>query len=202
MAGLPTFIDIRDGPSSPTSPLAVTLDLLFEHSPILINTLEPKLNKVIKLNPSLETYTGLIDLALEEIGRWDVEAQSEFISGHPRIGENRNLSTLSASEQGAQGVNHTPSEVLARLGQLNALYELKYPGLRYITFVNGRSRAAIAEEMETKLGLPHSLSDLDSQGDNLQPVEFDSEDWRSELHRAIYDVGRIAKNRLRALGAN
>lgn len=202
MTTLPTLDNIRDGVSSPTSPLALTLDTLFEHSPILVNTLEPSLNIIIKSNPPLKTYGSLIDLALEEIGKWDIEAQAEFISGHPRIGENKGLSTLSATEQGAQGIQPTPPEVLARLKQLNALYEEKYPGLRYITFVNGRTRAEIAEEMEVKLGISQSSTDLDSAGERTQSVEFDSEEWRYELHRAIHDIGRIAKSRLRALGAN
>lgn len=34
---------------------------------------------------------------------------------------------------------------------LNSLYEESYPGLRYTTFVNGRSRAEIAQEMEVRL---------------------------------------------------
>lgn len=34
---------------------------------------------------------------------------------------------------------------------LNALYEEAFPGLRYITFVNGRSRAEIIPELEVSL---------------------------------------------------
>lgn len=42
---------------------------------------------------------------------------------------------------------------------LNSLYEEMYPGLRYTTFVNGRSRAAIASELEVRLlpAFPHAF---------------------------------------------
>ncbi|KAJ3517738.1 hypothetical protein NLJ89_g295 [Agrocybe chaxingu] len=200
MASLPALADIQASSSSPQSPLANALEILFEHSPILINALEPQLNAVLKSSPTLDSYVQLIDAALVELANWDVGAQSEFISGHPRIGESANLSKLSASEQGAQGVIPTPPEVLARLEHLNALYEVKYPGLRYITFVNGRSRAVIAEGMEGALKIPHSLSPDEPRRDSIIPVETGGKEWKTELDRAVYDVGRIAKSRLGKLG--
>lgn len=139
-------------------------------------------------------------MSLEEIFKWDIPNQSEFISGHPRIGENSNLSKLSAKEQGALGVKPTPPEVIARLAHLNALYEARFPGLRYITFVNGRSRAAIAEEMEGVLGLEHSLSPDQPNVETIKPIERTDAKWLSELRRAVEDVGRIAKSRLGSLG--
>ncbi|KAH9479516.1 putative allantoinase 1 [Psilocybe cubensis] len=202
MSALPAIEDIQTEPSGPSSPLAVALEVLFERSPILINVLEPQLSAVLKSKSSVISYTDLINDALEEIEKWDVTAQSEFISGHPRIGESKNLSTLSASEQGAQGLKPTPPEVLARLQHLNACYERKYPGLRYITFVNGRNRAAIAEEMESMLGISHSLSDVDPEVESISPIDVEGDEWRKELSRAVYDVGQIAKSRLGALGVH
>ncbi|KAF9480493.1 hypothetical protein BDN70DRAFT_877474 [Pholiota conissans] len=200
MPAVPALPEIQNSPSNPHSPLATALELLFEHSPVLVDVLEPQLSIVLKASPSFVSYADLVDTALSEIAKWDVEAQAEFIAGHPRIGESKNLSTLSANEQGAHAVKPTPPEVLARLAHLNACYEIKYPGLRYITFVNGRSRATIAEEMEAMLGLARSLSKEDPIIESISPVEFGSHDWRSELERAIYDIGRIAKSRLGALG--
>jgi len=127
------------------------------------------------------------------IARCDLKDQSEFISGHPRIGETKNLSKLSASEQSAQGVNPTPPEVLARLAHLNACYEVVYPGLRYITFVNGRTRAAIAGEMESALGFIHSTDLSEPAIETMVPKEVGSEEWIRELNRAVYDVGRIGR---------
>ncbi|PPQ91482.1 hypothetical protein CVT25_013740 [Psilocybe cyanescens] len=202
MSALPTPAEIQSAPSGPISALAITLEVLFEHSPILINLLEPQLAAVLKSSPPIASYTELINLALEEIEKWEVEEQSEFISGHPRIGESKNLSTLSASEQGAQGLKPTPPEVLARLEHLNACYERRYPGLRYITFVNGRSRAAIVEEMEDMLKFSHSLSDREPTLESVTSVDVASEEWKKELSRAVYDVGRIGKSRLGALGVH
>lgn len=205
MASLPSLSDIQNhGSSSPDSPLAVTLSVLFEHSPILLSKLEPQLHDILKsqANPRIQpqSYTQLIDVSLENILGWDFPSQAEFISGHPRIGENSNLSKLSAKEQGSLGLKPTPPEVLARLAHLNALYEARYPGLRYITFVNGRSRAVIAEEMESVLGIEHGVESDQPTIDAIQPIEQGSEEWLRELNRAIVDVGKIAKSRLGALG--
>ncbi|KAF9006003.1 Oxo-4-hydroxy-4-carboxy-5-ureidoimidazoline decarboxylase [Cyathus striatus] len=183
---LPALNDIQYTTSADAPYLASALSTLFEHSPILAIKLEPELSRKLKPLPPLSSYAQLIDIALETIDGWDVGAQSEFISGHPRIGESKNLSNLSAREQGS---NPTPPEVLARLEHLNACYEKTYPGLHYITF-----------EMEGKLELEHSLSPDEPVIDVLVPVEVSSETWRSELKRAIKDVGRIAKSRLSAFG--
>lgn len=203
MVSLPTLPEIQSSPSSPQSPLGEALDILFEHSPILLIKLEPQLHTLLKSSPPLESYTQLIDAALEEIGKWDTGAQAEFIAGHPRIGESKNLSKLSASEQGAQANQAaTSSETLARLARLNQLYEVKYPGLRYITFVNGRSRAVIAEELDDALQIPHSLTLDELDRTQITAVDAIGQEWRDELARAVCDVGRIAKSRLRALGVN
>jgi 2-oxo-4-hydroxy-4-carboxy--5-ureidoimidazoline (OHCU) decarboxylase len=167
--------------------------------------LEPQLHHRFSSESSssyihLGSYTQLIDLSLQEIFEWDIPSQSEFISGHPRIGENSNLSKLSAAEQGALRLKPTPPEVLARLAHLNALYEARYPGLRYITFVNGRSRPVIAEEMEDVLGIEHSLELDQPTVGTIKPIDQESEEWRRELKRAVGDVGKIAKSRLGALG--
>lgn len=90
--------------------------------------------------------------------------------------------------------------MLSRLSHLNACYEKKYPGLRYITFVNGRSRQAIAEEMEESLGLEHSLSSTEPPVSDVNGVEPSADEWKSELQRAIGDIGSIAKSRLKGFG--
>lgn len=198
MTSLPTLSTIS-GPSYPGSPLARALAILFESSPVLVSTLEPQLASSLK-DENLTSYPQLINAALGAIASWDTSYQSEFIAGHPRIGESKNLSNLSAKEQGAPGIIPTPPEVLARLSHLNACYETKYPGLRYITFVNSRTRRAIAEEMEDLLGLEHSLLPDNPPLASLSPVEANGLEWQAELRRAVQDVGRIAKSRLEILG--
>lgn len=199
MASLPTISEILNALPQAHSPLAVALSILFEPSPILLSTLEPQVAKKLASTP-ITTYSELIDIALSIIKGWDKVLRSQFIAGHPRIGETKNLSSLSAKEQGAiPAVAPTPPEVLARLGHLNACYERQYPGLRYITFVNGRSRAAIAEEMEGVLGIEHSLSPDEPTVDGFEAVHVGKDEWAAELNRAVGDVGLIAKSRLKAL---
>ncbi|KAI9440667.1 Piwi domain-containing protein [Lactarius indigo] len=109
------------------------------------------------------------------------------------LGRSKGLSALSASEQAAHA---TPPEVLERLVVLNEEYERRYPGLRYITFVNGRSRKMIMLEMEEKLGI---VDDSWVKGDSKEVYEVGSGEWVSEARRALQDVGNIAKSRLTAL---
>ncbi|KAJ6485868.1 Oxo-4-hydroxy-4-carboxy-5-ureidoimidazoline decarboxylase [Mycena sanguinolenta] len=150
-------------------------------------------------NPGFASYTELLDAAMAQVATWSISMRAKFIAGHPRIGETKNLSVLSAKEQGATPtIAPTPPEVLGRLAHLNACYEHRCPGLRYITFVNGRSRAEIAREMEDVLGLPHSLSPDQPPIEEIAVIEPETDAWRSELDRAVVDVGRIAHSRLGA----
>lgn len=204
---LPSLRDIVSNASKNTEDatalLATTVSLLFEPSPILFSKLVPQLTTSLSEDPSsVTTFTNLIDKAVESINLWDDGDKASFIKGHPRIGESHNLSKLSAKEQGGSNTNAsqtTPPEVLARLAHLNACYEHVYPDLVYITFVNGRSRAAIAEEMEDALGIEHSLDAGKPPVRELAVVEKGEMKWRSELNRAVVDVGRIAKSRLKGL---
>jgi len=181
------------------------LTQLFEHSDILTNKLIPEL--LHSTPESLLTDTdALIDRAIALIHAWGADEQAQFIIAHPRIGENKQLSALSAKEQSG-GLSattrvETPPEVLQRLEHLNACYEHVYAGLRYITFVNGRSRAAIAREMEDKLHLGHPLESYpdgpplnEPAPESLGCIAKGSEEWLTELERAVDDVGRIAKSR-------
>ncbi|KZV98790.1 hypothetical protein EXIGLDRAFT_727109 [Exidia glandulosa HHB12029] len=162
--------------------LADALSILFEPSPALLEKLVP----AIHAQPlqRVESYETFIDLALSIISSWPKEDRASFISGHPRIGEVKNLSALSAAEQARTA---TPPEVLERLGRQNEEYETLYPRLRYITFVNGRSRAQVADEMEERLQRV--------RGDG----QVDEREWEGELMRAVVDVGKIAKSRLSVL---
>lgn len=168
---------------------------LFEHSDVLSQRLLPEL--LATQHDKLPAYhradiEAVLGRSMDIIRGWDPEVQAQFIAGHPRIGETKNLSVLSAKEQGGG----TPPQVLARLAHLNVCYEQAYPGLRYITFVNGRSRAVIAEEMEDKLRITHSLSPDQPSVESFTPIEKYSHAWRQELNRAVEDIGRIAHSRM------
>ncbi|KAI9429360.1 Oxo-4-hydroxy-4-carboxy-5-ureidoimidazoline decarboxylase, partial [Lactarius indigo] len=173
----------RDGP------LALAFATLFEPSSPLFEFLVPTVVANIdgaNLGGQIQrrSYNALIDTAIWELEKWPHDQQASFLGGHPRIGEIKGLSALSASEQAAHA---TPPEVLERLVVLNEEYERRYPGLRYITFVNGRSRKMIMLEMEEKLGI---VDDSWVKGDSKEVYE---------ARRALQDVGNIAKSRLTAL---
>lgn len=196
MSTLPSLSETLSSSSDPSSPLARALATLFEPSTTLFAHLVPQLVEHLS-SVQVTTYSGLIDAALHVVSLWRDPMKAEFIAGHPRIGENTNLSRLSAKEQAAAA---TPPEILARLAHLNACYEHRYPGLRYITFVNGRSRGMIKEEMEDILGISRSTSPDEPDLASLDTVQVGGEVWEAELERAMRDVGRIAKSRLSALG--
>jgi len=196
MSGLPALSAILSSPGNPDSPLAAALSMLFEPSAVLVEKLVPELSR--SLPSQVDSYSSLIDLSISKISSWEPRVKSAFIAAHPRIGELTNLSNLSRNEQAAKA---TSLDILFRLAQLNALYERRYPGLRYITFVNGRSRAEIKDEMESKLGDYVTVMAGPGGGfDEVAAVKVGGCEWLAELDRAIGDVAKIAKGRLNALG--
>jgi 2-oxo-4-hydroxy-4-carboxy--5-ureidoimidazoline (OHCU) decarboxylase len=104
------------------------------------------------------------------------DEQLELIDGHPRIGAPP--SSVSATSYREQGYEHDPgtADLQERLDRLNSDYEARF-GFRFVVFVNGRSRAEIADVMED-----HLDADRDA-----------------ELSRALTDVFAIARSRLARL---
>jgi 2-oxo-4-hydroxy-4-carboxy--5-ureidoimidazoline (OHCU) decarboxylase len=75
------------------------------------------------------------------------DEQIELLNAHPRIGATpASVSALSYREQGYDKDAGT-TELQARLDTLNDEYERRN-GFRFVIFVNGRSRAEIADIME------------------------------------------------------
>ncbi|GAA6047881.1 hypothetical protein JCM3770_004689 [Rhodotorula araucariae] len=206
----PPRIDLLVHSPSP-APYIPVLATLLEPSPPLKHLLAPQLHAHIAALPASarpSSYAQLIDIAASIVDTWDVDDRAAFLAAHPRIGETKGLSTASAGEQAPkQGQQATPGEVLKRLQVLNSLYEDAFPGLRFITFVNGRSRAEIVPELETLLSLtlpPPSpstpeprLSDLRAR---LRVSPAGSQAWRAELNRGLADMWLIAKDRARQMG--
>lgn len=96
------------------SALQAPLELLLEASSSLEKLLVPQLHLALQgMSEKPVSYSDLLKLAEEVVDGWSIEDQADFVSAHPRIGETKNLSALSGSEQG--GVNPTPGEVLKRL---------------------------------------------------------------------------------------
>lgn len=107
---LPPLSDVVSSQES----LLEALSTLLEPSASLRDRLAPGLSQTLAARPSKPaTYGELVDLAQEQLGAWDQDAKADFLGGHPRIGEVKNLSKLSSKEQS----NATPTapEVLAKL---------------------------------------------------------------------------------------
>lgn len=189
---------------SPLDVLKKVVSTLFEHSPVLDEHLVPKLAS----SGEFTSHIDLIDRSAAIIRSWPSALRSSFISGHPRIGEQNpeRLSALSALEQARY---YTPPWVIERLGWLNGVYEGRYEGLRYITFVNGRTRREVMEEMENALGVekaggPEWKDGVEGSSTSLEEVglkvKVGGEEWSKELDRAVGEVILIARDRARGLG--
>ncbi|KAA1106633.1 hypothetical protein PGT21_036721 [Puccinia graminis f. sp. tritici] len=180
---LPTLQSLLD---SESAQLKDVLALLFEVSDSIEHKLIPILREEIQ-EKSPNSYSELIDHCQHIVeNRFSCDEQVNFLASHPRIGEVKGLSKFSSKEQG----NQTDPAILARLKELNMLYEQTYPGLRYVTFVNGRSRAEIVKEMEDL---------LTKEERPTTEVHLQDKEWQAELKRGIGDVFKIAQSRLKSM---
>jgi len=100
----------------------------------------------------------------------------KILAAHPRLGAKKVESELSAGEQASLAtVNAEEEEALKRL---NEEYEKKFPGMRYIAFVNGRSRQIIIKDMERRIS------------------RWDFEAEKEEAIKAMCDIARDRANKL------
>lgn len=150
MATLPAIDTV---PSLPTESRAKILDLLFEPCTQL-HTLSVSLLQESRF----ETYSALIAAVggqlralFKSISTSDTEWLDAILSAHPRLGEKKvgNLSEASRAEQAK--LQGGAAEEGAKLKALNEEYERTFPGLRYVVFVNGRSRPVIMEDMQKRI---------------------------------------------------
>jgi len=79
----------------------------------------------------------------------DTEWLDKILGAHPRLGEKKVESAQSQAEQ-AQ-LNTGGEEEATKLRDLNAEYEKTFSGLKYVVFVNGRSRPAIMENIRSRI---------------------------------------------------
>src|SRR5687768_15972748 len=148
-------------------PERASLEMLFENAPRFVERL------------AAHDFASWDDVLArgEELARTLPEdEQLELIDGHPRIGALP--SSVSATSFHEQGYDRDPgtAELQAKLDRLNDAYEARH-GFRFVVFVNGRSRAQIAEVLQD-----HLEADRDA-----------------ELARALTDVFAIARSRLSRL---
>lgn len=129
--------------------LISVLDLLFEPSNELHALALPTMRAI-----TFATYPELIDtlrdqlLVIARTVHPDPSARAPLLSilgSHPRLGAKKVDSHQSAAEQASLGAE------TEKLAALNAEYEDKFPGLRYVVFVNGRSRDVIMADMRRRI---------------------------------------------------
>lgn len=145
-------------PTLSDAALTSTLDLLFEPAPELHELALPTLRTL-----SFDSYNDLIatlrDQLLAIVSSIDQDEKDAevarrplhaILGSHPRLGEPKKetLSKQSANEQQHLFQNEEETEMLK---QLNEVYEEKFPGLRYVVFVNGRPRTVIIEDMRRRI---------------------------------------------------
>ncbi|KAL4890249.1 Oxo-4-hydroxy-4-carboxy-5-ureidoimidazoline decarboxylase [Aspergillus ambiguus] len=156
------------------------LDTLFEPSPELHRMMIPLLN-----DQTFTSYPSLIDAVRARMAALsspnspqDRAVLVDMLGSHPRLGRPKvasqpeQLSELSRKEQ-AQ-LNQGAEELGEKLRLLNVEYEEKFPGLRFVTFVNGRSREVIMVEMRQRM---------------------DRGDYEREVQESIQAMCDIAKDR-------
>ncbi|CDK29560.1 unnamed protein product [Kuraishia capsulata CBS 1993] len=122
---------------------------LFEKCETLTSYLVPEL-----FNQNHTSYVNLIEAArsllLKLLEGSDFQRINRIIAAHPRLGpQKQQLSSHSSSEQKSLAAS-SPEET-EKLVSLNEEYEAVFPGLRYVVFVNGRSRASIMENMRKRI---------------------------------------------------
>ena len=149
-------------PTLPQETQSAILSALFEPSPSLHATLHPLLKTPHPTYPSLITSIKSHLLSLRSS---DAPLLLSILASHQRLGAPKVDSAQSAAEQAQlQG----GEEVVAQLGRLNEEYEAKFPGLRFVVFVNGRGRGEIMEIMRERIG----RGDWEAERDGAVEVSF------------------------------
>lgn len=145
---------------------AGALGALFEQAPWFVERVSGE---------AAGSLAELLDRAEQIASELPEYEQIELIDGHPRIGADP--ATVSATSFREQGYDRDPvaaePHLGKRLARLNHAYEDRL-GFRFVVFVAGRSRAEIADFLESRLDA----------------------DRGEELERALRDVFAIARDRL------
>lgn len=160
-AATPFLPAIASLPTLSAAALTATLDLLFEPSPDLHALALPTVRTL-----SFASYPDLIDTLRAQLldiadavagdNAEDEEGRRRLygiLGSHPRLGEKRKevvLSGFSAAEQRhlrEQGKEEEERE----LARLNREYEERFPGLRYVVWVNGRGRGEVMADMRRRI---------------------------------------------------
>ncbi|KAI8625633.1 Oxo-4-hydroxy-4-carboxy-5-ureidoimidazoline decarboxylase [Xylariaceae sp. FL1651] len=176
----PSLPPISSLPTADEETIKLVLDTLFEPSPEIHAIALPAIQQKRRIlaNPGVSadlpppstapqpatvpdnltftSYTSLIEhvgMLMTQLTVSTVPAAREklhgILSSHPRLGAKKVDSIQSRAEQ-AQ-LNAGAADEAERLAALNQEYEGRFPGLRYVVFVNGRSRDVIMRDMRRRI---------------------------------------------------
>ena len=128
----------------PDSTIEQILNLLFEPTPELTSLLIPQIRTH---NP--QSYTSLSTIALQTLSSLPPDSPQlrAILAAHPRLGAKKVDSTHSQSEQKSLGSDAEREQLQA----LNEEYEARFPGLRSVVFVNGRSMEVVMGDMRERI---------------------------------------------------
>ncbi|PGH36916.1 hypothetical protein GX50_00150 [[Emmonsia] crescens] len=185
MTSLPPISTI---PSLPKTTQTQVLDTLFESSADLHTLALPLFaHQTFSSYHSLISAVGARMTALSAANSSkDREVLRGILGAHPRLGEKKqeDLSDLSRREQaglnagtgeGGKGeeeqdesLKKKREEETAELKRLNSVYEEKFPGLRYVVFVNGRGRDVIIRDMQRRI----ERGDMEKEKEEIIQVDL------------------------------
>jgi len=125
------------------------IDLLFEPSPAL----HALVLGTLSIKP-FTSYTHLIQHIRSCVATLLSSPSSQanlhaILGSHPRLGAGKVDSAQSAAEQAR--LQQGREEERAQLAKLNEEYEARFPGLRYVVFVDGRGRPEIMDDMRARI---------------------------------------------------
>ncbi|ORY79875.1 Oxo-4-hydroxy-4-carboxy-5-ureidoimidazoline decarboxylase [Protomyces lactucae-debilis] len=147
------------------------IDKLFEPSPALRILLSANEEALLQESDNGKATPDLIAYIAKQLraikGRKELD---EILNAHPRLGAKKVDSDSSKAEQASlQG----SSEEAERLGKLNDKYEAAFPGLRYVVFVNGRSRDVIMADMERRIKAGNREAEVETSIQAMQDIAMD-----------------------------
>lgn len=178
----PSLPPISTLPTLPEPTHIQILDLLFEPSPALHALALP----LLSTTPPHPTYPALIASVQETLTALtrsphpaDLTTLDAILGSHPRLGATKVDSAQSQAEQAQlQGQGQ-------QLARLNEEYEARFPGLRYVIFVNGRGRDEIMRDMRDRM--EHGTL----EGERERAIQVSGLAWHN-------DRGRFQLMRIRA----
>jgi 2-oxo-4-hydroxy-4-carboxy--5-ureidoimidazoline (OHCU) decarboxylase len=172
MAPITKLPPIAEVPSLPTSERAAILDLLFEPSTQLHTLSLPLLQEqtFISYNDLISAIGVQLTALSESASTSDTAWLHDILGSHPRLGAKKVDSAQSQAEQAQLQGGEDEAE---QLKQLNEEYERAFPGLRYVTFVQGRSRTVIMEDMKRRVSGSNVASEqADAIRVSFLPIRF------------------------------